>query len=196
MDMTTTPPHPFALLRSRLAEGPSEDDELVTVPPIRRLLQALGSDPAAAPRDIAALVRHALRYEHGQTGDAPTLWVPKDSWWPSESDWAAVGVKASPSGAGYTVRALPWRPDWLDEVPVDGVDGAASSEQQRRSDTEVERDPILEGFGHQRIPIGRSAGRTAFRSHRCAGIYARHLATDGRGQEPRLPGDCAPRLWR
>lgn len=112
-------------------------------PPIRRLRQALQPDSNASRKDVAVLVRHALRYELGQTGAQPSLWLPFDSSMPSERDWESVGISARIAEGGHTLRARPWRPNWLPDVPPNGVDGAASSEEPRRTHLDAEPDPLL-----------------------------------------------------
>lgn len=111
-------------------------------PAIARLFRALDARPQASSADLTALFRHVLRQEDG------TLWVPASAEMPSAADWSAAGVEAHPGDGGFRVRARPWIPSWLPDVPADGVDGAAAHASLRRRNERVGADPYLAAFGY------------------------------------------------
>ena len=153
------PVHPFEALRARLAgeDVPVPENE----PLITRLFGALDGD-SASPLDLAVLFRHALQNEGG------ALRVPARTDMPSLDDWAAVGVEATPVGEAYSVRATPWSPEWLPDVPDDGVDAAAAQARQRRRNDLAAPDPYLAGMGYDfyRSPGQRRALRAALSAPR------------------------------
>lgn len=149
---------PFMVLRTRLM-GDAMPAPGSIPPPIERSLAVVNGDGGASARDRAVVLRHALRYEHGQTGGAPLLWVPSGVGWPDPEMWAESGVEIrGHHDGGYLVAALPWAPSWLPDVPTDGVDGRAAAEQLLRMPREVGPDPFLRLFGYSSY---RSAGQRA-----------------------------------
>lgn len=149
---------PFTVLRTRLM-GDATPTRGAVPPPIERALAVVDGDGGASARDRAVVLRHALRYEHGQTGGAPLLWVPSGVNWPSPEMWSESGVEIrGHHDGGYLVAALPWAPSWLPDVPTDGVDGRAAAEQLFRMPREVGPDPFLRLFEYSSY---RSAGQRA-----------------------------------
>ena len=108
-------------------------------PPIARLFGAL-EGAGASSLDLAVLFRHVLRQEGG------ALRVPAGIGMPSAKEWKAVGVEAVPVGDAFLIEGLPWKPEWLANVPQDGVDGTASKACPRRRDDPSGADPYLSDF--------------------------------------------------
>jgi hypothetical protein len=126
--------------------------------PAQERLRLALVDPAATALDLAVLVRHVLLAEtmrRGETG-APTL--PKHARLTPEAI-ATAGLFLAPDGR---LRALPWRPDWLETVaPGLEPDLVAAGAKQRRfgdGDTGPEGDPFLTRVGHGNY---RSVGQRA-----------------------------------
>jgi hypothetical protein len=128
--------------RAPVPEGP---------PAIRRLGRALAARDAS-PANLAVLLRQTLRYWSLTSGlEAIEPWVPAGGRWPaSAAEWRSFGMEAQPSQGGFTLRALPWRPDWLADVPLDGVDAVAMAERPRRRFTPSPADPFVrQHFGRE-----------------------------------------------
>ena len=112
-------------------------------PSIERLFGALTGDFKGSPSDVAALLRHVLRQEDG------ALWVPSAPAMPSAEDWSKAGVMAEPRKSGFFIRARPWTPDWLTDVPLNGVDGATACAVERRRSEAIPPDPYLATLGFE-----------------------------------------------
>lgn len=135
-------------------------------PAFRRLAAALASRQASAT-DRAVLLRQALRHWALTAGmEQLEHWVPAEKGWPGDAEtWSRFGVGARPSGAGFMIKALPWRPTWLPDVPAEGVDATAMAEWPRRAFREVTSDPyVRERFNRERYHsrAQRVAMRAAF----------------------------------
>ena len=152
--------HPFEALRARLA-GEDVSAPESAPPPIARLFRALDGNLASS-LDLAILFRHVLRQEGG------ALRVPSGVGMPSAEDWAAVEVTATPVGEAYSVESRPWKPEWLPDVPDDGVDAVAARAVGRRRDDPAAADPYLEEFRYDsyRSPGQRRALRAALSAPR------------------------------
>lgn len=107
--------------------------------------------------DAAPLVRHALRYEASRRDPQlppADLKIRVDSAL-SREDWARHGFVTVSDGQWLRVRALAWKPVWLDVNPDGSVDTWACSERVCRSfANELSEDPVL-----------RAVKLSAYRSH-------------------------------
>ncbi len=112
-------------------------------PAIERLFDALIGEFKGSPVDLSVLFRHVLRQE-----DVP-LWVPSTSAMPSAEDWSKSGVVAESRNGGLFISARPWAPDWLPDVPRNGVDGAAARAVERRRSEAIRPDPYLANLGFE-----------------------------------------------
>ncbi|MCY4618728.1 MAG: protein DpdF [Chloroflexi bacterium] len=128
----------FEALRSRLTGKQFAVPEEAP-PPITRIFRAL-NEGSASSLDLAVLIRHALRQEGG------ALRVPSGDGFPTAADWALVGVAATPVQGAFSVQGLAWKPDWLENVPEDGVDAVAARAEARRREERVTADPFLARF--------------------------------------------------
>jgi ATP-dependent DNA helicase RecQ len=141
--------YPFAVVRERLLGRTSALAGTEMPPPFARLLEAM-EQPTASPLDLAVLLRHALRCEAARSASSPAVLLAPGPRWLAASDWAACGITAEPRSDGLVLQATPWKPDWLPDVPPDGVDGAAAGETLRRGQLELAApDPYLTGFGYR-----------------------------------------------
>jgi ATP-dependent DNA helicase RecQ len=100
-----------------------------------------------SPIDLAILLRHVVRYWSGATGLDQSLGIPALGPPISLADWQMVGVAVEDLGETKRIRALPWTPSWLSDVPHSGVDGLAAAEPERRHYESVAGDPLLRGLG-------------------------------------------------
>lgn len=132
--------HPFEALRARLL-GDAVPNPSNAPPPIARLFRALDTS-SASPLDLAALLRHVLQREGG------ALRVSAGSDMPTAADWASVGVTATPVDGAFRIESLPWKPEWLPNVPDEGVDGATAQSQERRRSDLAAADPYLAAFDY------------------------------------------------
>ncbi|SVD66059.1 uncharacterized protein METZ01_LOCUS418913, partial [marine metagenome] len=76
----------------------------------------------SSQRDVAILVRHAIRRMSERDGQDFSLFVPDSDPWPGVGEWTEVGVDAVRADACFRLRARPWCPEWLwnqDDPPVD-----------------------------------------------------------------------------
>lgn len=84
-----------------------------------------------------------------------------------EVDWLDLGIaqRITPTGQ-LELRATPWTPTWLDDVPAEGCDGDVAAGRQKRRDETVSPDPFLmevdSSIETYRTPGQRSALRSAF----------------------------------
>lgn len=154
----------FSVVARALAGEPAEPPPLAE-PAFARLLSAL-RDPAArpSPLDLAVLVRHALRHHQMQPegSGSESVFVRGGPSWPAPEDWARVDAEATPASGGYLVSARSWRPEWLDDAGLHGVDGAAAQANERRALRAVPGDPFLARFG--RTTYHSSGQRAAIRA--------------------------------
>ena len=157
---STASSHPFEALRARLL-GDAVPTPSNAPPPIARLFRALDTN-AASPLDLAALLRHVLQREGG------ALRVSAGSDTPTAADWASVGIAATPVDGAFSIESLPWKPEWLPNVPDEGVDGAAAQSRERRRSDLAAADPYLTAFGYDsyRSPGQRRALRAALSAPR------------------------------
>ena len=138
-------------------------------PAYQRLIDALYACQQAgkyrpSPLDIAVLTRQFLRYREFQTNDnsAPIVKIQGGAGWPSETDWKRVNIEAKIIPEGFFIRSLPWRPDWLNDVGLNGVDATCVGETVRQIDDSVPGDPFLARFKRSNY---RSRGqKTAMRA--------------------------------
>lgn len=100
-----------------------------------------------SPIDLAILLRHVVRYWSGVTGLDQSLGIPSLDPPISLDEWQSVGVTVEDLGETKRIRALPWIPSWLSDVPRSGVDGLAAAEPERRHYESVAGDPFLRGLG-------------------------------------------------
>lgn len=128
-----------------------------TSPAIERARAALMESPQqATARDIAVLVRQALRHEHARRGYAasPSVVIAHHRL-EGFREWEELGCSSISSNAGARIEARPWLPDWLTSGGPEGVDGFAASEATRRT---------FNGRGSVGDPFLSSIGRESYRS--------------------------------
>lgn len=130
--------------------------------------------------DTAVLLRQVLRSDDvrrnacgsssavdAETGVASAwLDVPHSQAFPPDFEWADFGLDSQPrDGAMTRIRAVPWRPPWLDCDDVPAVDHDVSDLRVVRRDDSVHGDPFLalvgQGFTSYRTPGQRAAVRSA-----------------------------------
>ena len=130
--------------------------------------------------DAAVLLRQVLRSDDvrrevrkpGFNGDdrpkvtAAWLDVPHSRSFPLSFPWADFGLDCQTRPKGITrVRAVPWRPAWLDCDTVSSVDHDVSDSRVVRLDESVPGDPFLRQLGQEftryRTPGQRAAVRSA-----------------------------------
>lgn len=130
--------------------------------------------------DAAVLLRQVLRSDDVRRGasapgsgvDAEShvtpafLDVPHSESFPPNFRWIDFGFDAQlRSGTTTRIRALPWRPRWLERGSVPAVDHDVSNPRVVRRDESVRGDPFLtligEGFTNYRTPGQRAAVRSA-----------------------------------
>lgn len=106
-------------------------------------------------RDLAALLRHSLRYEEERFNGGIELQVPKETVapWPSAAIWRGHGFFVQVREDHYRIRAENWkRPVWMSELhthrdsdsttPLAAADGAKLRRLPRKP---VPLDPALDG---------------------------------------------------
>lgn len=153
----------FAALAEQLIGGTAE---WCAVPvSIERLRVALETSNATA-LDLAVLLRQALRFEHSRRDYASSPKVRVSHVRLAKfSEWATVGMEATEIEGAWLVSALPWRPEWLMPVSLEGVDGRAASEMVCRqfNGSDTYGDPFLSAIGREkyRSPGQRAAVRAA-----------------------------------
>ena len=119
---------------ARLLVGEKQGDWCGSEPAFDRLRVALGeTEPIASPLDLSVLLRQALRYEFARRGYevSPHVLVTNERLL-SFQDWNLVGLSATKEAGGLRIVATAWRPEWLKDSPVQGVDDEASSERTKR----------------------------------------------------------------
>ena len=135
----------FADLAQWLRQWPTGDEPAESSDPlfdrVRLALRRLGTGDEPGWLDIAGLLRHVLRQESLRRGRQAVLSVPRQSPWPTEDEWARVGVSTSVAGPDrLKLRAHPWSPDWLGpEAPF----AAAFKADLRREHQTVAGDPAV-----------------------------------------------------
>lgn len=114
--------------------------------------------------DLMSLLRHVLRRQSLQTGATTRLRVPTDEGWPDRDQWAKFGIRAQRVASRYLIEAVPWQPEWLDDVDTPLFEDAFL-EHEVRLDWQRPIDPFLKeasGFDHYVSPGQREAVRSAF----------------------------------
>lgn len=136
-------------------------------PAVERLRAALVEQPQkASPKDLALLLRQALRHEYGRRDHAvaPSVVVSHHRLLAFQ-DWSLIGCSAVSTPLGARVEALPWRPDWLSNPDAGGIDDYVCGETVRRrfNSRNSEGDPFLASVGRTtyRSPGQRAAVRAA-----------------------------------
>ena len=129
--------------------------------------------------DAAVLLRQVLRSDDvrrsaGGPGSgvdaesrATSAWldVPHSQSFPPDFPWADFGFDSQlRSGAATLIRALPWRPRWLECGSVPAVDHDVSNLHVVRRDESVRGDPFLALIGHEFTNYRTPGQRTAVRS--------------------------------
>ncbi|UCI23522.1 protein DpdF [Mesorhizobium sp. B2-8-5] len=159
----------FSSLHDLLDKWPT-----VAVPPksadgvFERTRQILQSAQAVAVfhewSDLMVLLRHVLRRHSLQSGSTARLRVPSNSDWPNRDQWSQFGVRAQRVGNHYLLDAVPWSPDWVDDIDAPLFEDAFA-ERDVRLDGRRPIDPFLEevsGFDCYMSPGQREAVRSAF----------------------------------
>lgn len=142
-----------------------------------RIASALRSFRPNAPAgalDVAVLIRQALRSSDASraatvemgSGAVHQSWmtIPTGTFLDAV-DWSELGIaqRMTPTGQ-LELRATPWTPNWLTDVPVGGCDGDVAACQLQRRDETVSPDPFLVEIDSS-IETYRTAGqRSALRS--------------------------------
>lgn len=135
-------------------------------PAYQRLVLALAA-PEATQRDVAALLRHVVRFEAERGGADHPLRVPKEvlgAPWPSASLWREIGADVRDLGTHYSVLVRRWKPPWASEGET--AVAAAFAEERRRAEGSAPGDPFLPvwtGFRDYSSPAQKQAVR--------AGLY-------------------------
>lgn len=116
-------------------------------PATRRLLSAMAvaaqRTGEVGPRDLAVLVRAALRAEHVRSGISKPITVPSVSPWPSAEAWREHSCDLiSAAKAGVRLTAEPWIPDWLD-VDKDPTADAVAGYKRAGAESGLEADPFF-----------------------------------------------------
>lgn len=139
-----------------------------------RLAVALSGGAGAA--DVAVLIRQTLRAndevrrrrseEEDSSFVAAWLEVPVSRLFPRSFPWTQFGLLPYFIGEQRVrLTADPWRPQWLENIPLGGVDGEVASEVLRRNDESVDGDPFLTAIDQEisryKTPGQRAAVRSA-----------------------------------
>lgn len=114
--------------------------------------------------DLMALLRHVLRRHSLQSGSTARLRVPSDGGWPNRDEWSHFGVRAQRVGGHYLIDAVPWSPEWVDDIDAPLFEDAFA-ERDVRIDRRRPIDPFLEevsGFDRYMAPGQREAVRSSF----------------------------------
>jgi superfamily II DNA/RNA helicase len=126
--------------------------------------------------DIAVLLRQELRRSderRRQDGVGSGAYfvntfvdVPVSEVFPAAFDWESYGLVSQPrSGDVVRVTSLPWRPEWLQDIPDEGVDGQVARALKQRGDGAVPGDPFLAQVDNSltsyKTPGQRSSVRSA-----------------------------------
>lgn len=169
------PVHEVQSLLNRLAAN----QQIKTTDRISAALK-LAASGRYGSADAAVLLRQVLRSDDVRRSvvtqysdveakpEATRAWldVPRFRSFPPDFRWADFGLDPQPRGrAGTRIRAVPWRPQWLDCDNVLAVDHDVSDLRIVRRDESVSGDPFLtlidEGFTTYRTPGQRAAVRSA-----------------------------------
>ena len=130
--------------------------------------------------DAAVLLRQVLRCDDVRRGESAfgggdkddslvvsaRLDVPHSAVFSSDFPWGDFGLVSEPRSLAMTrIRAVPWKPWWLDCESVPAVDHDVSNQRVVRRDESVHGDPFLlhidENFSRYRTPGQRAAVRSA-----------------------------------
>ncbi len=129
-------------------------------------VEALGRE--ASQRDVAVLVRHAIRRMSERDGQYDfSLSVPNSDPWPGVDEWKDVGVDVVSVDAGFRLRARPWCPEWLwnqGDPPVDeaAVAGTYKGTRALPESVDLPADPFFtELTSDRRYKQYRSPGQKA-----------------------------------
>ena len=145
-----------ALAHTIRGTGETDGEWSAVEPAFERLRAALeGSSPTASVKDLVAMLRQALWYEHARRDNsdaAPELIVGHPSF--HGADWAASSLRALSVSNGYRVSLDAWSPVWLGSPP-ESVETRAASEVPCR---------FGEGSGVAGDPFLSAVGRTTYRS--------------------------------
>lgn len=154
----------FGAIREALSGIKTPDSFSCEEIPFERLRLAL-IDVELSEFDRAVRLRHALRYASLSSPTpemARTLPLPDMVGWPKPDKCVKFGLRVR---AGGSVEALPWRPDWLPNIPDRGVDATPSQAPQRQwNNLAPTADPWLQsvlGFHEFRGPGQALAVRCA-----------------------------------
>jgi ATP-dependent DNA helicase RecQ len=133
---------------------------------IRQILQpAQATATFRGSSDLMVLLRHVLRRHSLQSGSTARLRVPSDRGWPNRDQWSHFGIRAQQVGSShYLLDAVPWAPDWVDDLDAPLFEGAFA-ERDVRLDGRRPIDPFLEeasGFDCYMSAGQREAVRSAF----------------------------------
>lgn len=142
----------FAYLRTLLREWPKPPTMAEPLPelPYERLRRALLENPGA--RDLACLIRQAMRREEVVHGVAVRLTIPSAPPFPSREQWLDHGCSVRVLGANaFEVEASDWNPAWLSSIfrqddgkaPFHAVEGELLRMAVNRK---VPSDPALHQF--------------------------------------------------
>lgn len=161
---------------------------------LRRLWDALVLSTMNAPqvrqRDLAGLVRQALRREEEQYGARPALEVPRAVPWPSRSEWEDAGCEATElSDRRFLIKAMRWKPEWLPCPGDESPESPAFAESQRRAEVCLPGDGFLSVIGHQgyKAPGQRQAVRAVLASEPGATVLVNLPTGTGKSAVAHLP---------
>ena len=159
----------FSQLEACLSSSDYENDFVINVIKddslIERIRQVLLTKPFRKS-DLKPLIRHLLLRETSRlnSGIKADLRVPKQTDWPSVSEWNEYGITAMPVEQDLLLSANEWFPDWLDHG-VNGVFTDAFSEVKVREESKCKTDPFVEdvtGYAYYSSPGQREAVRATF----------------------------------
>ena len=169
------PVHEVQSLLNRLAAN----QQIEITDRISAALQ-LAASGRGGSADAAVLLRQVLRSDDVRRcvstqnpdteaePEAPRAWLdaPHSQLFRPDSRWADFGLDYQPRKRAATrIRAIPWRPRWLDCDNVPAVDHDVSNLRIVRGDESVSGDPFLtlidDDFTTYRTPAQRAAVRSA-----------------------------------
>jgi ATP-dependent DNA helicase RecQ len=140
----------FNQISTCLSNWPDVDIPQVETPHLQRFascLMLLKDVPSSVGwADLAVLMRQTLRAGTNKAAQ-PNLRLTVPSAgpsWPTEEQWAKVGISALLEGGKFKLSAKPWCPDWLEGSGI-GVDTRVSEAPhwEKSQDKEPKADPFL-----------------------------------------------------
>ena len=118
-----------------------------------RLVRALANESTTGPlssSDFAVLIRAVAR-EASLQSHRDGLWVPRQRMASlSVAELERHGLQsAHRAGERIRLRAIPWRPSWLQDTQIDGLEASLFRSEVIRREQPVDADPVLIRLGHR-----------------------------------------------